>query len=58
MNKDVIDIFALALNGTFMLTAVYFPRVFGDGLWSRIVFTVNFIAVMMTFGGLISRGAL
>ncbi|UNA02674.1 hypothetical protein [Enterobacter phage vB_ExiM_F5M1E] len=49
---------ALVTNGAFMLIAVYWPQVFGDGIWSRIVFTVNFIAVMMTFGGLVSRGVL
>lgn len=58
MSKDHFDMLALVTNGAFMLIAVYWPQVFGDGIWSRIVFTVNFIAVMMTFGGLVSRGLL
>lgn len=58
MSKDVIDGIALAMNGTFMLAAVYFPKFFGDGIWSKAVFTTNFIAFMLVFGGLVSRGAL
>lgn len=58
MDKDTFDMMALVANGTFMLTAVYWPKVFGDGIWSRVVFTTNFIAVLMSFGGLIARGTL
>lgn len=58
MDKNVVDTLALTLNGLFMITAVYFPRVFGDGVWSRFVFTINFIAVMVAFYSLVSRGVL
>lgn len=56
--RDILDLIFLITNGFFMLTAVYWPKVFGDGVWSRVVFTTNFIAVLMSFGGLVSRGAL
>lgn len=58
MGKDTFDMMALVVNGTFMLTAVYWPKVFGDGIWSRVVFTTNLIAVLLSFGGLVSRGVL
>lgn len=38
-----------------MLTAVYWPKIYGDGIWSRVVFTTNFIAFLLSFGGLIAR---
>lgn len=56
--RDILDLIFLITNGFLMLTAVYWPKIYGDGIWGRVVFTVNFIAVMMTFGGLIVRGTL
>lgn len=57
-HRDMSDLLFLIVNGTFMLTAVYWPKVFGDGIWSRVVFTTNLIAVLLSFGGLVSRGVL
>lgn len=56
--RDILDLIFLITNGFFMLTAVYWPKIYGDGIWSRVVFTTNLIAVLMSFGGLIARGAL
>lgn len=54
----MVDFIALFVNGFFMVSAVYWPKFYGDGLGSRAVFTVNFIAVLLSFGGLVSRGVL
>lgn len=56
--RDILDLIFLITNGFFMLTAVYWPKIYGGGIWSRVVFTTNFIAVLMSFGGLIARGTL
>lgn len=56
--RDIGDLIALFVNGFFMLTAVYWPNIYGAGAWSRVVFTVNFIAVLMSFGGIVARGTL
>jgi len=53
---DISGLMSLFVNGFFMLTAVYWPNVYGK--WSRAVFTVNFIAVLMSFGGIVARGTI
>lgn len=55
--RDILDLVFLIVNGFFMFTAVYWPKIYGDGIWSRVVFTTNFIAVLMSFGGLVARAA-
>lgn len=57
-HRDMLDLFFLIVNGFFMFIAVYWPKIYGDGIWSRVVFTTSFIAVLVSFGGLIARGTL
>lgn len=58
MSRDTIEFIYLFTNGFLMFTAVFWPQIYGGGVWSRVVFTANFIAVLISYGGLISRGAL
>lgn len=53
---DIPNVAAVLINGFCMLVAVYCPKVFGEGIWSKSVFTFNFLAVMANFGALIERG--
>lgn len=45
-------------NGFSMLVSVYFPSAFGAGWTSKIVFTINFIAFMLSFYQLVKAGVL
>lgn len=49
---------ALIINTLSMFLAVYWPKLFGDGFWSRLVFTVNFLAVIVNFGSLVKQGVI
>lgn len=48
----------LIMNTLFMFLAVYWPKLFGDGFWSRLVFTVNFLAVIVNFESLVKQGVI
>lgn len=56
--SDIPNMAAVILNGFFMFVAVYWPKVFGDGVWSRIVFTINFLAFTLNFGALVHNGVI
>lgn len=59
MSTDLIfNIAAVLVNGLFMFVAVYRPDTFGGGAMAKIVFTLNFIAVIFNWTAFLLEGGL
>lgn len=59
MSTDLIfNLVAVLVNGIFMLIAVYRPNTFGGGSMAKIVFTLNFIAVIFNWTAFLLEGGL
>lgn len=56
--SDISNWASVIMNGLFMFVAVYWPKIFSDGFWSRFVFTINFFAVIVNFGALVEKGVI